>query len=37
MTPTHTSHLIRGARIAGGDPADILVRDGRIADRKSVV
>ncbi|MFC3998702.1 dihydroorotase [Nocardiopsis sediminis] len=28
---TETSHLIRGARVAGGDPADILIRDGVIA------
>jgi dihydroorotase len=27
-----TDHLIRGARILGGEPTDILLRDGRIAE-----
>ncbi|GAA0809390.1 dihydroorotase [Spirilliplanes yamanashiensis] len=27
-----TSYLIRGARILGGEPADLLIRDGRIAE-----
>ncbi|MBW8480915.1 dihydroorotase [Actinomadura parmotrematis] len=27
-----TDHLIKGARVLGGDPADLLVRDGRIAE-----
>ncbi|GAA4890463.1 dihydroorotase [Streptomonospora salina] len=32
MTSSSAAYLIRGARIAGGDAADILVRDGAIAE-----
>ncbi|MUL40898.1 dihydroorotase [Streptomonospora sp. PA3] len=32
MTHSSAAYLIRGARIAGGDPADILIRDGAIAE-----
>ncbi|GAB3447086.1 dihydroorotase [Streptomonospora sediminis] len=32
MTQSSAAYLIRGARIAGADPADILIRDGAIAE-----
>ncbi|MFD0774829.1 dihydroorotase, partial [Streptomonospora algeriensis] len=32
MTPSSAAYLIRGARIAGGDATDILIRDGVVAE-----